>query len=35
MNEVILLFLERFPRKIAGKRYKLINFAPKIEIVDK
>ena len=32
---VIIAFLERFPPFFAEKRYKLINFAPKLEIVDK
>jgi hypothetical protein len=35
INRVISIILERFTRKNAGKRYKLINFAPKIMNVDK
>jgi hypothetical protein len=34
IHTVICRFSERFPRFFAGKRYKLINFAPKFEIVD-
>jgi hypothetical protein len=35
IHRVKCKFLESFPRFFDGKRYKLINFAPKIEIVDK
>ena len=34
MHLLIYRFLESFPRFFDGKRYKLINFAPKKEIVD-
>ena len=32
---IILQFFASFPPFFAGKRYKLINFAPKTRIVDK
>jgi len=35
IHRVICGFLERFTLIFDGKRYKLINFAPKMEIVDK
>jgi len=34
IHRVIYRFFASFPRFFAGKRYKLINFAPKSEIVD-
>ena len=34
-HRLIQAFFERFPLFFAEKRYKLINFAPKSEIVDK
>ena len=35
INRLILTFFVRFPLFFAEKRYKLINFAPEMEIVDK
>ena len=35
IHRFIITFFERFPPFFAEKRYKLINFAPKLEIVDK
>ena len=35
IHRLILRKNKRFPRFFAEKRYKLIKFAPKIEIVDK
>lgn len=35
IHSVIIKFLVRFPQIFDEKRYKLINFAPKLEIVDK
>jgi len=35
INNVITTFFERFPPFFAEKRYKLIKFAPELEIVDK
>jgi hypothetical protein len=35
INIFIIYFFERFPHFFAEKRYKLINFAPDLEIVDK
>ena len=34
IHRVIYGFFERFPPIFDGKRYKLINFAPEMEIVD-
>jgi hypothetical protein len=34
IHRVISGFLVRFPQIFDGKRYKLINFAPKLEMVD-
>jgi hypothetical protein len=35
INSFIIIFFVRFPLFFAEKRYKLINFAPEMEIVDK
>ena len=35
IHNYITLIFERFPLFFAEKRYKLINFAPKLRIVDK
>ena len=35
IHNYITMIFERFPLFFAEKRYKLINFAPEIEIVDK
>ena len=35
IHRIIHVFLERFPQFFAEKKYKLIKFAPKLEIVDK
>ena len=35
IHQVILHYFERFPWIFAEKKYKLIIFAPKLEIVDK
>ena len=34
MHTLICRFFKSFPRIFDGKRYKLINFAPKTEMVD-
>ena len=34
IHRFIIAFFERFPPFFAEKRYKLINFAPEMEIVD-
>jgi hypothetical protein len=35
IHRVICMFSATFPQFFDGKRYKLSNFAPKLEIVDK